>query len=345
MSTTNRKLRVFLCHSSQDKPIVRQIYQRLLIEGWIDPWLDEVKILAGQDFHLEINKATRNADVIIICLSSVSVIKEGFVNREIRQALDIAQEKREGEIYIVPLRLDDCDPSFEQLKKLHWVNYFEEDGYERLKKSLQQRFERLGEKIKANIETSDDSYKSAYFVCPVCNRNDRCEKITKFSRELQPPQNDVPSKAWYLLPLFVWVPFWGQLPLWLSPIRNKKKMLTLLVLVCYLTYFGVAGLMFSAVDEPIAFTIGGLATAPVVYIFLSNYFAELGSVITDKTKLFSIQTKEYKNAKETWKTLYYCHRDDCVFDPLSKKYTPIEDLSKLLGLSYKLSIDVEKGRI
>lgn len=43
--TETRKLRVFLCHASQDKPIVRELYQRLLAEGWIDPWLDEEKLL------------------------------------------------------------------------------------------------------------------------------------------------------------------------------------------------------------------------------------------------------------------------------------------------------------
>ena len=51
-----RKLRVFLCHSSQDKPIVRELYQRLNTEGWIDPWLDEEKLLPGQDWDMEINK-------------------------------------------------------------------------------------------------------------------------------------------------------------------------------------------------------------------------------------------------------------------------------------------------
>ncbi|NOT03258.1 MAG: toll/interleukin-1 receptor domain-containing protein [Anaerolineales bacterium] len=42
--TETRKLRVFLCHSSQDKPIVRELYQRLNAEGWIDTWLDEEKL-------------------------------------------------------------------------------------------------------------------------------------------------------------------------------------------------------------------------------------------------------------------------------------------------------------
>lgn len=44
-----RKLRVFLCHASQDKPIVRTLYRKLAAEPWIDPWLDEEKLLPGQD--------------------------------------------------------------------------------------------------------------------------------------------------------------------------------------------------------------------------------------------------------------------------------------------------------
>jgi len=33
-----RKLRVFLCHASQDKPSVRDLYVKLSAEKWIDPW-------------------------------------------------------------------------------------------------------------------------------------------------------------------------------------------------------------------------------------------------------------------------------------------------------------------
>lgn len=43
------KLRVFLRHASQDKLIVRELYQRLNAEDWIDPWLDEENLLADQD--------------------------------------------------------------------------------------------------------------------------------------------------------------------------------------------------------------------------------------------------------------------------------------------------------
>jgi formylglycine-generating enzyme required for sulfatase activity len=142
--TEHRSLRVFLCHASQDKPAVRGLYQRLKSEAWIDAWLDEEKLLGGQDFDLEIYKATRDADAIIICLSKISVTKEGYVNKEIRRALDIAQEKPEGAIYVIPLRLDECIPTFERLKQLQWVDYFTPDAHERLLKSLSARAQTLG---------------------------------------------------------------------------------------------------------------------------------------------------------------------------------------------------------
>jgi hypothetical protein len=42
MPTEKRLLKVFLCHTSQDKPTVRELYQRLLSDGWIDPRLERV---------------------------------------------------------------------------------------------------------------------------------------------------------------------------------------------------------------------------------------------------------------------------------------------------------------
>ena len=144
-----RPLRVFLCHASEDKPSIRKLYNLLAVEMWIEPWMDEENLLPGQDFDLEIYKATRDADAIIVCLSKVSVTKEGYVNKEIRQALDIAQEKAEGAIYVIPLRLDDCAPSFERLKQLHWLDYFKPNAHEKLLKSLQARA------IALNIEKQD----------------------------------------------------------------------------------------------------------------------------------------------------------------------------------------------
>ncbi len=136
--TETRKLRVFLCHSSQDKPIVRELYQRLNAEGWIDPWLDEEKIVGGQVWKYEIQKAVKISDVILVGFSKASLNKEGYVQKEIKLALDAAESKPEGTIFIVPIRFEDCNlPS--QLSIYHWINFYEPDGYRQIIKSLQTR--------------------------------------------------------------------------------------------------------------------------------------------------------------------------------------------------------------
>ena len=91
-----RSLKVFLCHASGDKPTVRRLYKRLVMDG-LDAWLDQEKLLPGQDWRLEIPKAVREADVVVICLSNKSITKEGYIQKEIKFALDIADEKPEGQ--------------------------------------------------------------------------------------------------------------------------------------------------------------------------------------------------------------------------------------------------------
>jgi len=140
-----RPLRVFLCHASQDKPAVRELYRVLKGEGWIDPWLDKAKILPGQDWELVIEKAVDDSDAVIVCLSSQSVSKEGFVHREIRYAYDIALEKPEDTIFLIPLRLDDCNVP-RKLRTLHWVDYFgteKQGAYSDLLEALKLRYEQI----------------------------------------------------------------------------------------------------------------------------------------------------------------------------------------------------------
>jgi hypothetical protein len=144
---TKCKLRVFLCHASQDKAVVRDLYQRLKSETWIDPWLDEEKLLPGQDWNLEIEKAVESSDAVIVCVSSTSVAKEGYVQKELRQVLNIALEKLEGAIFILPVKLDDCSLP-RQLKDRQALNYFpasqQDAAFSKLKASLKIRKDHLG---------------------------------------------------------------------------------------------------------------------------------------------------------------------------------------------------------
>lgn len=142
-SSPSHPLRVFLCHASADKPAVHDLYQRLNSEGFIQPWLDEEELLPGQDWDTEIRKAVRTSDVVLVCLSPHSITKAGYVQKEIKFALDVADEQPEGTIFLIPLRLEACDVP-ERLSKWHWANLFEARGYERLLRALKLRANAVG---------------------------------------------------------------------------------------------------------------------------------------------------------------------------------------------------------
>lgn len=137
MPESKRPLKVFLCHASADKPAVRDLYKRLTADG-VDAWLDAESLLPGQKWKIEIPKAIQNSDIILVCLSKESVNKEGFVQKEIRDALDVAKEKLDETIFIIPAKLEDCDVPA-RLDEYHWVNLYEEGGYKKLIRSLQTR--------------------------------------------------------------------------------------------------------------------------------------------------------------------------------------------------------------
>jgi TIR domain/KTSC domain len=135
--SSKKILKVFLCHASEDKPKVRELYGRLRQDG-VNPWFDEKDLVAGQDWDIEIRKTVKKCDVILVCLTEASVCKTGYGQKEIRFALDAADEKPDGTIYIIPVLLEKCGVPF-RLEKWQWVKYFEEDGYSKLLRSLRVR--------------------------------------------------------------------------------------------------------------------------------------------------------------------------------------------------------------
>jgi len=120
---------------------VRGLYDRLTKDG-VDAWLDKENLLPGQDWELEIRKAVREADVVVVCLSK-QFNQAGFRQKEVRLALDTAMEKPESEIFIIPARLEECD-TLESLRKWHWVDLFDLSGYEYLIRALCRHAEEIG---------------------------------------------------------------------------------------------------------------------------------------------------------------------------------------------------------
>jgi hypothetical protein len=139
--TAPEVLHLFLCHASQDKVPIRELQDQLKSFP-VDVWLDEVKILPGQEWEREIRGALRSAHVVLVCLSRKAVTKSGFVQKEIKLVLDIADEQPEGTIFVIPVRLEECDVP-DRLKKWQWVDIFTSIGVTRVIAALKRRAQDL----------------------------------------------------------------------------------------------------------------------------------------------------------------------------------------------------------
>lgn len=153
-----RPLKVFICHASADKLRVRELYRFLKRRG-IQPWLDAEDLLPGQNWQVEIPRALETSDAIIVCLSNGSVDKEGYIQKEIKFALDRALEMPEGRIFLIPARLEECDVP-RSLSSYHWVDLFNEGGYAKLMKSLKVRASQLE---RATVQVSKQDENSPYW--------------------------------------------------------------------------------------------------------------------------------------------------------------------------------------
>jgi len=88
--------------------------------------MDKKDLLPGQNWEVMINSTLRKADFIILLLSSRSLGKRGYVQKEFRIALDYLQEKLDSDVYIIPVKIDSCEVP-DKLQKLHWVDYSIDD--------------------------------------------------------------------------------------------------------------------------------------------------------------------------------------------------------------------------
>ncbi len=162
---------LFLCHASEDKTQVEEMYHQLKAAG-LKPWLDKEDLLPGQNWAEEIPTIIRDSNFILIFFSTTSVAKRGYVQKEFKLALDVLDETPEGKISVIPVRLDSCKiPS--RFSNLHYVDLFENGGFEKILKSVKKEmssFETKPTQKKSPEQTIDvnkqlEAYTQAYALC------------------------------------------------------------------------------------------------------------------------------------------------------------------------------------
>lgn len=122
--------KIFISYAKIDIQEVETIYDFLISENH-EVWMDVHKLYPGQNWKLEIHNAIENADYFIACLSNNSVNKKGYVQKELKTAIEVLDLMPEGMIYIIPVRLEECQvPSF--LKLYQWLDWYEKDSRNKL---------------------------------------------------------------------------------------------------------------------------------------------------------------------------------------------------------------------
>ncbi len=137
--------KVFLSYASEDRGAARRLCDSLSSD-FFHIWLDERSLLPGQNWPTEISEAIRTSDYFIALLSHRSVSKRGVVQKELRDAINVMSELPPGRIFLIPVRLDDCEPTHPVLAELHWIDLFRdwESGVMKILVSMIQDFFRRG---------------------------------------------------------------------------------------------------------------------------------------------------------------------------------------------------------
>ncbi|MBL7979869.1 MAG: toll/interleukin-1 receptor domain-containing protein [Bacteroidetes Order II. Incertae sedis bacterium] len=134
---------IFLAHASEDKPYVRKLY-KILKDNGLEPWLDEENLMPGVRWDDKIKEAIKNSRFFMACLSNHSVSKNGYIQKELRMALNELEQKASDVIYFIPaliedVSLPDVNVGTINLKDYQAVKIFNEDGMDRLINHLKQQ--------------------------------------------------------------------------------------------------------------------------------------------------------------------------------------------------------------
>jgi tetratricopeptide (TPR) repeat protein len=146
---------VFISYAREDQQAAMRLYNEIKSSG-LNPWIDRKRILPGQKWEKEIEKAIKNSAYFIPLFSSNSVQKlKGYVQNEFKFALDMFESFKNiagFKVYYIPVRLDDCDVPYQQLRPVHIADLF---PYE---ENWKEGFEGIVQVIHNDIKTANDLF-------------------------------------------------------------------------------------------------------------------------------------------------------------------------------------------
>lgn len=119
----NGRPQVFLAYAEEDRSLVRRLFADLQNAGF-EPWMDQERLLPGQNWQRAIDQAIDLSEFFIGCFSSHSTAKRGYFQAELEYALGVASRVPAEEIFLIPARFDDCEMPRQITRKVQYVDLF-----------------------------------------------------------------------------------------------------------------------------------------------------------------------------------------------------------------------------
>jgi hypothetical protein len=123
---------VFISYAREDSATANRLYNDITAAGY-SVWLDTKVLRPGQRWKPAVTTAIQES-AAFLALISRSTEGRGYVQKELKEALDVLAEVPANQVFIIPARLEDVRPGIPDLAELTWVDLFPEyrDGLERI---------------------------------------------------------------------------------------------------------------------------------------------------------------------------------------------------------------------
>jgi tetratricopeptide (TPR) repeat protein len=205
-----KEFRIFISYAREDENKAKRLYNDLKNSGLpIKPWIDKEDLFPGQDFDLEIKKAIKQSTFFIPLFSSVSVEKRGYIQREFRLAVDTLQEIPPGDIFVIPVKLDECEIPYDELKRYTYQELFPSwyTSLERILKSIQMSIEKKFNKYSSTLTDNNqnrqlqeniDQHLTKQKVSPISKEEVEQEQVQNEKPIIQSSLRFIGEKSFFL---------------------------------------------------------------------------------------------------------------------------------------------------
>ncbi len=128
---------IYIICVKSDIQKAKKLYDDLKANGF-NPWMENEDLKAGSNIKSMIRKHIKISKYVLVLISKNASTSKGLAQRELKIALDEFEEYPPDDIFLIPVKLEDCDIYHPQLDDLKAVNLYESysDGFNRILKVL-----------------------------------------------------------------------------------------------------------------------------------------------------------------------------------------------------------------